>query len=179
MLYENEVGKLYHRDVTRWPEAVDYNYRGGGHELRMFLNRPSIQEVSDIRHGEAEFGLLVEGTIIFLLYRFGKSIQWSDAPFTWWVVPESERAMPNPEPTLSERALVQIILTDAATGIIKAMRALTWSPEFTAAIHDAIRSQASNGFDKKAYDEHLATVYTMFTSEQLLARCGIRTVGGS
>ena len=37
-----EVGQLYHRNRTQWPQAAEYDYRGGRHELVIFI--PDLEE---------------------------------------------------------------------------------------------------------------------------------------
>jgi len=178
-LHLYEVGELYSRTRTNWPEAVDYNYREGTHEIRIFLPSPSAGEVAGIQSGKCEFGLFLSSPVIFLLYTIAGAVRWSDAPFSWWLVPDHERHMPNPEPAEQERALVQIVLVDASTGIIKAMRAVTWSPEFTAAIHKAIRDQASRPFDRTEHDRIIEATYGMFPdSADMLNVVTVRTAGG-
>lgn len=44
---------------------------------------------------EAEFALVVEGTLLVLGDRFGESAPWSSpAPFHWHMVPRDERIVP-------------------------------------------------------------------------------------
>ena len=85
-MYLYEVGKLY-SSRTKWQELAQYNYRGGEHELILFLAHSSSKEVSDLQNGISEFALYVENDLIILLYRFGQSIDWSDAPFSIHLVP--------------------------------------------------------------------------------------------
>ena len=174
-----QIGQLYSPARTDWPEVVDYNYREGTHEIRIFLPNPSPGEIAGIQSGKCEFALYLSGSVIFLLYTIAGAVRWSDAPFSWWLVPDHERQMPNPEPTDVERALVQIVLVDASTGVIKAMRAITWSPEFTAAIHKAIREQASRPFDRAEHDRIIAATYRKFPdSADMLNVATFRTIGG-
>jgi hypothetical protein len=63
-----EVGKPYIAGHTQWPEAVEYNFRGGEHELRLFWRDPSVREVEGPRggwvgggRGVRFFGGLVQG----------------------------------------------------------------------------------------------------------------------
>jgi hypothetical protein len=159
---------------------VQYNFRDGAHELLLWLGSPSPAEVADIRQGEAEFALVVEPPVIVLLYRFGRSIRWSDAPYSWHRVPAGQRTLPEPLPEGEEgRALLQIVLVDAATGIVRALRAVTLAPAFTAALHLAIREQARQPWDSNAYDRALQRLYARYpTSEAMLAQAAARTTGG-
>lgn len=179
-MYLYEVGKLYNPERTRWQECAQYNYRGGQHELIIFYSRPSRQEVQAINKSESEFGLVVEGDVIFFLYRFGSILPWSDAPFSWWLVPEDERVMPPPETSTELRALLQVILVDADSGIIKAMRALTLSNEFTVKLHHAIYEQSQRNWPGDgAYEKQLQVAYQKYPDSATMARAAIKSKGGA
>src|SRR5215831_8746401 len=111
-----EVEKPYIAVRTQWLEEVEYNYRGGEHELRMFFSAPGRQEVEAVRKGRCEFALAVEGPVIFLVYCFRPTVDWSDAPYSWHLVPENEQTLPDAEGP-ETRALYQLVLTDAQTGL--------------------------------------------------------------
>ena len=179
------TGQIYHPGRTSWPEAVEYNYREGAHELRLFLASPSAGEVAGIEAGPAEFGLLAEKEAIFLLFQFGggqpgQGLPWSDAPYNWWLNPAEMRTLPNPEPGEQERALLHIFLVDAESGILRAQRALTFSPAFTAALHSAIRRQARQAWDgQAAYDKALGRIYRRHPdAAAMLAGADARCMGG-
>lgn len=157
-MHRLEVGKPY---PVRLPESIQYNYRGGQHELLMVLGRlAACCTVDDIRSGPCEFGVLMRGPVIFFLYRFGDSLPWSDAPLSWWLVPEKERIAPPLSESPGTRALLTIILVEQETAIILALRAVTFSPEFTLAIHDAIRAQAEKGWcGELTYNRAISEAY--------------------
>ncbi|GIW06340.1 MAG: hypothetical protein KatS3mg060_1145 [Dehalococcoidia bacterium] len=176
-----QVGAPYLPGRTRYPEAVQYTYRAGGHELLLWLSSPSPREVESIQRGRASFALSIEPPLIVLLYRFAPAITWSDAPFSIHLVPPAQRVLPPPLGQAEEsRALLQVILVDADTGIVRALRQLTWSPAFTAAIHAAIAAQATMTWDAQAYDAALRQLYQRYpTSEALLSTATARTEGGA
>jgi hypothetical protein len=146
----------------------------------MFLPSPTEAEVTAIKNGPAEFALAVESGVIFLLYQFEGGLPWSDAPYQWWLNSPEMRSLPNPEPIETERALLHIVLVDADTGIIMTLRTLTFSPEFSARLHGAIRQQSrSKWLGADAYEKSLASLYRKFpTTEDLLARATARCTGG-
>jgi hypothetical protein len=166
---------------TSWPEQSDFNLYDNGLELRLFFARPSAREVEDVRAGPCEFALRALGDVVFLLYRFGASVAWSDSPFSWWLVPEARRALPSAVDTGETRAVLQVILADAASGIVRALRAVSLSPEFTRALLGAVRVQASTPWcGREDYDRQLAEAYRRYpTSDALLAAATARTAGGA
>lgn len=181
-MHELRVGQPYHPGRQSWPEVAQYQHRGGGHELLLCLACPTGTEVEAVRRGEAEFALYAHEDLIVLLYRFGaagRGIPWSDAPYSWHLVPAGERALP-PDVAGNERALLTVVLVDAATGIIRALRVVSWSPAFTAAVHAAIRAQAARPWSEAVYDAALDLLYARYpTTGALLERAVARTTGGT
>lgn len=174
------VGQPYIPGRTEFPEAVQYQYRSGAHELLMWLRSPSPREVQSIRRGSCSFALYTEGDLLVFLYEFEPAIPWSDAPFSIHLLPEDQRTIPPPAEMAEPRALLQIVLVDAATGLVQVLRAVTFSPAFTAALHLAIRRQAERGWPGDAeYDRQLQALYRRFPTSMALRRAAQSwTAGG-
>jgi hypothetical protein len=170
-----EVGKPCRPDATpaqadaeyarRWGEralveGAEYAFRRGEHELIVRLGSITRRELDDVGQGECEFALVVENDVLFFLHRFGRSMSWSDAPFSWWLVPEAER-MPAPAPQAAEPSvLLQVALVDAGTDIVRALRRVFLSPAFGRALHAAIRVQASRPWaGRDAFDRQIAAAH--------------------
>jgi hypothetical protein len=174
-----EVGKPYLPGRTRLEPRAEYNWRAGQHELLLCLSDLTEAEVQAIAQGEAEFALLVWRDVIFLLFRFGDAIGWSDAPYSWHLVAPGERTLPPVELSAKARAVLAVILVDADRNVVRALRLVTFSPELTGALHGAIRAQAARPFDAAAYDAQLAEAYERWkTSEAMVAKATIRWRGG-
>lgn len=166
-----------------WPEGSDFNLYDAGLELRLFFTSPSRAEVRGVKTGTCEFALYhhepAAGGPVFLLWHFA-GIPWSDSPFTVFLVPENRRVMPSAADTGETRGVLQVILTGADDGIVRAIRAVSWSPEFTRAMLGAIRAQASTPWPGPAeYDRLLAGAYRQYpTTEAMLGAATCRTRGG-
>lgn len=152
-----EVDKPYLTNGGPIQEGVEYNFRFGQHELLMALSNLTEQKILAIRKGTAEFALFVQGDVLLFLYRFGNAVPWSDAPYCWHLVPSDQRTLP-PEATACEGELLRIILVEATTGIVKGLRVIGLSPDFTQALHRAIATQAARPFPWD-YDEQLQAIY--------------------
>lgn len=178
-MHEYRVGQRYHLARGTWPEGAQYNYRQGQHELLLFFKWPTAREIEAVRVRDAEFGVYAHEDLVVLLYQFGSGVRWSDAPYSWHLVPAEQRNLP-PVPDEEERAFLHVILVDASTGVIRAMRAVTFSPAFTRVLHAAIRDQAARPFDAARYDQALKRLYRQYpTTETLLAAANARTRGGA
>ncbi len=173
------IGKPLFEGRTELPEAIEYNYQAGDHTLLLSMKNLHPKEIEAVRQEEAEFGLYCENSIVFLLYRFGKALPWSDSAFSWWNVSEEDRRIPEPQANPAERILLKIILIEAATGIVKAIRVTTLSPAFTAKLHDAIREQAmGEPFSRAEFVTRSLAVYKNQTPAELAAGTIVKTKGG-
>jgi hypothetical protein len=173
------IGKPLFEGRTELPEAIEYNYQAGDHTLLLSMKNLHPKEIEAVRQEEAEFGLYCENSIVFLLYRFGKTLPWSDSAFSWWNVSEEDRRTPAPPVNPAERILLKIILVEAATGIVKAIRVTTLSPAFTEKLHDAIREQATGEpFSRNEFVARSLCVYENKTPSELAARAIVKTKGG-
>lgn len=173
------VGKPYNPHIKHWPvECAHYTLRRGHHELLMFLARPTDREVESVRQGPAEFALYVEPPVLMLVYRFEPGLPWSDAPCSIHLVPPDERELPAAIETEETRALLRVLLIDAGTGILLAIRAVSLSPTFTSALHAAIRAQAVAEWDHLAYDAKLAAIRCRAEPAELARVAAVRCRGG-
>lgn len=160
-----QVGALYHPQRTRWPERIEYNYRAQTHELRLFLARLTPDEIAAIATGPAELAVVVRLPVILVLCRFGTALPWSEAPYTIHLVPAAERTIP-PVLAPDERPLLHVILVEATTGIIRAVRVIALAPRLAQALHTAIREQAAQPWDAAAFDQQLARLQQQGTPAQ-------------
>lgn len=175
-MHKYEVGTPYIPGKTSWTETGEYNCRSGAHELRLFFRNLRDQEIAAVASGEAKFSLAVVDDIIFMLYKIGDAFQWSDAPYTWHTLPESERDLP-PALAASEKMLLTVVLVEASNGIVKALRLVSMPHDFSLKLNAAIRKQADMPFDQKQYDQHLASIYARFNTGELRRRYSIARFG--
>ncbi len=173
------IGKPLFENRTELPEAIEYNYQSGDHTLLLSMKNLHRREIQAVREAEAEFGLYCENGIVFLLYRFGDTLPWSDSAFSWWNVAEEDRRIPAPPENSAERILLKIILIEAATGIVKAIRVTTLSPAFTEKLHEAIRAQAAGEeFSRAEFVARSLAIYKNKTPFELAAGAIVKTKGG-
>lgn len=160
LMAEYRVGQPYNPRVSSFPEGANYNWRSGAHELLLLFHRPTPAEVLAVRRGRADFGLVVSGDLLLLLYRFDPAVLWSDAPYSIHLLEPAERVIPDTTGLTEPHALLTVHLIDAGTGILRANRVVSLSPAFTAALHLAIREQAERAWPGAAeYDAQLADLY--------------------
>lgn len=174
------IGKPLFESRIELPEAIEYNYQSGDHTLLLSMKNLHPKEIEAVRESEAEFGLYCENGIVFLLYRFGETLPWSDSAFSWWNVAEEDRRLPAPCENPAERILLKIILVEAATGIVKAIRVTTLSPAFTEKLHDAIRQQATGEeFSRAEFVARSLAIYANQTPAALADSAVVKSRGGA
>lgn len=112
--------------------------------------------------------------MLLLLYEIEGMFRWSDAPYSWHLVPEELRGEP-PEPLeREERSVLTCILVNSRTGLIEGLRAVTLSASVSAALHRAIRAQADAPFDRATFDAQLQALYRHFPDSRSLLRVAVR-----
>lgn len=173
------LGKPLFEGRNELPEAIEYNYQAGDHTLLLSMKNLHPSEIKAVREEPAEFGLYCEDGIIFLLYRFGEILPWSDSAFSWWNVAEEDRRIPEQRKHPAERILLKIILVEAATGVVKVIRVTTFSPEFTEKLHRAIRGQAAGKeLSREEFTARSLKVYKKYSPADLAAKAFGKTIGG-
>ncbi len=173
------IGKPLFEGRNELPETVEYNYQSGDHTLLLSMKNLHPKEIEAVRASEAEFGLYCENSIVFLLYRFGEALPWSDSAFSWWNVSEEDRRIPAPPENPAERILLKIILVEAVTGVVKAIRVTTLSPSFSEKLHEAIRRQATGEeLSRAEFVKRSLSVYENKTPSALAAEAVVKTKGG-
>ena len=169
------VGEQYTPSVVEWPDGTHYQYDVRGHWLHYLVQRPSAIETESIQTGSAQFALYIHDSVIFLLHQFGEML-WNDAPYSWWLVSDDERHLPDDGHGL--HALLKVVLVDTSTGRVAALRALTFSAGFTRSLHKAIKTQSEAPWSLSRHEMIIRSVYARYSTEDLLCRSQIRCTGG-
>ncbi|WP_061232523.1 hypothetical protein [Leptospira noguchii] len=171
-MYVYKVGGQY-SNRTKWEEGGHYFYRQGQHELLLFYKDPTEREINAVRKGEAKFAFLEFKSIILFSYSFDPAIPLSDSAYSIHRLSDSEKVLP-PKRQKGESTLLHVILVDADTGIIKALRQRSFSEEFANRLEDAIIRQYDNGFNQTWYDQNLKELFAKYTTVDLALAASVR-----
>ena len=169
------IGQPFDQTVTHWPEGTMFNYDASGHWLIHFYSSPTRMEIASVQQGDAQFGLYVVGSVIFLLHQFG-SMPWNDAPYSVWLLQDEERVLPEISDHL--HGLLRTVLVDTTTGLVAALRACTFSAPFTKTLHQAIDFQASLPCKPSLHHQIIQEVYGRFTTDDMVRQCKLFCRGG-
>lgn len=181
MIGAYEVGRLYPGAQPPLQPSVRYQYRSGEHTLLIIADNLTAQEIDDARRGEAQFAVAQVERIVFVLWRLGDAWRWSDCSYSWHLEADRDpsQSVPPDEPSDESRALMQIVLVAAETGLIQVLRAVTLSPHLTRAMHTAVRAEAAGPWAGAAeYDQRLHRVYARYTTRDLLGAASAKCRGG-
>jgi hypothetical protein len=144
----------------------------------------SNAEIIAAEKGRVVFGLWVDLPELWVISRFhgpdDRVVMSFDCSYQWHRVNELERTAPPAweETSPKLRALVTVILVETRTGILKALRAVTYSPEFTRAFHKAIAEQASMPYHQAEHERRVEAIAHQYSTDQLWVKCQHRCHGG-
>jgi hypothetical protein len=161
------VGEPYRPTVRQWPETPHLRLATGGCELALFFATPTAREVQAVRRGKAQFAWVDSEHAAVLAFRFGDGVPWSDAPYT------PHREHPDTPAGLPEgdgHLMVVVVLVDAATGIVRAIRGVTWPPRFVAAVRRSVDRMLATPFSPQAADAALEALYARYPNTAELVR---------
>lgn len=140
-----KVGQLYSPNRHQWKETIEYSYDVKGHTLLLFVEDPAPEEIEGIRNQSIDIRFLNIEELIVIIFQFGekgKYFPWSDSGYSWYAIPPNRRRIPKPIEA-GEAALLNIILIDADTGIVKVSRTVSLPTRFSTILVKAIREQIS------------------------------------
>lgn len=165
-----EIGKPYPNITPPASESGQFLVTSDSLELRLLYRNATPSEVHAIQHGTAAFALAYHEELIWFLYRFHPAIAWSEAPFSQHLVREQHRGIPQPQ-TGDKHYLLNVVLADADTAVILAIRQITLTSEMSQTLHNMYNQQSQTlPVSQHVYNyraEHLQRRYP--TTEALLA----------
>lgn len=165
--YARQVGELYNPAVTSWPdERMEWTLSPQGVELLLTYSHPSDAEVDAVRRGPARFALLAGDGALILAHRF-EPLPWADTP---WQASRQRLPVGVEAAGDGERLIVSIVLVDAATGVIKAVRVVTWPERFATAMAHAVLRQAQTAAPDEVGAREIEAWYRRYPSTPELVR---------
>lgn len=172
------VGSLYDPQRQRWaPVPIARITRTGIHLILMIAN-PTEIEVEAVRSGVPRFAWIDAPNVALLAWTFDPGIPWTDAPYS----PHLEQAgdIPGIEGPAGSPAAIAVVLVDADTGVVRAVREITWPDDFAAVVRASIARMASAPFDMNATDAAMAELYITYpdTAELVAMKATVTCDGG-
>ena len=172
-----QVGKTFPIKIQNSP-GICYEMRTGMHQLLFIEENINEAAVLEFRKEKLRFGLLSYRDVIFVTARCGTLT--GDAPFSWHLLPEDARIPLPALATPESRYILPMHLIEAHSSIVKAMRQVTLSPQFSRELRATIDTQAKRPWiGGKAYDRQITSAYQLWTNHnKMMSACTCRCVGG-
>ncbi|MEV0733990.1 hypothetical protein [Polymorphospora sp. NPDC050346] len=158
------MGELYNPQRKTWPEGGFLRLRGDA-ELVLALNNPTQREITAIRKGTPSWAWVDAADTGVLCFAFQGGVPWMDAPYT----PHRDAPLDRPLFSIAQgSAGVFVVLVDARTGIIKAMRQTPWPAPFAAAVHATTARIVAAPFSASAADRATSALFARYPDTQSL-----------
>jgi hypothetical protein len=167
------VGGPYGGSHRAWTPGPRLTLEPGRIGLTLFYPRPSPAEVASVQVGLTAFAWVPAPHAGLLCFRLG-ALPWSDAPY------EAHKSGPgwaeSVRPGLHHVAVITLV--DADQGTVRALRPLTWPPQFTAAIRDSAKAQLATPRDDDAAASEIQALWAAGDPGYLVATRATATCTG-
>lgn len=145
-------------------DGARFDMTDEGALMTILLNKPTQEEIKDIKGGKLQFGMFVKNNVIFILSKFG-GMQWMDSPYHVALSPNLN--------TLGEIEEGQgygcnIVLADSSTGEIKVLRLIGFSTQFSRKLKSNIELQKKQDLNRVDYDVEIATIMMNYSVPQMV-----------
>jgi hypothetical protein len=169
------VGDPYDPSRSSWPEDASYSASGGRHGLFWAVARPSPELVAGVAAGPYRLALARPPSVPFFYVAFAFGAEpWRLVPVSWHRLPATERAAAPGDP---DTPLV-VVLVDATTGVVLALRAVLMAHGLVSRIHGALEEQARRPWvGEAAFREAVTAAGRRHTPEEMVRRWTMATQG--
>ncbi len=186
--YGIRVGEPYDPAVGRSEERTQLRMTPGLIELALFLGNPDRREVQAVESGACAFAVVTTPHVLLFIHKFdhpdgGQALRWSDSPFE---IHRQEAHGGSPAGLSGAvgdgmHILVNVVLVDADTGIVRALHLVTISPQVADALRNGIAAQREAGSDERAATEAINALYRQYPdgASLVLQRAEATCEGGS
>jgi len=158
-----KVGEPYPGTIPK-SEHCRIDMSDAGLAMYLCYKKPSEKEIDEICRGELTVALTMLKSVIFFLAKFG-SQPWIDMPYNY-ILSTDLTNLQKPEGTLGYA--LTICLIDISNGIVKANRLIGLPNKFSKEVYKAINEQKSASVTINQYDTDLSSLYTRYTTADLL-----------
>ena len=162
------IGEPFTPERTKWPHnRFEFRYFDGSYLLQINEASPGPRSIEAFRFAPMHIGLHFERNVIFFLFKIQGSWEWSDQAFSIHLVPAEDRGPGD----ASDKHFVplSVVLVDADTGLVRALRVVTMSPRFVVAFQRFIAVQKAAPFSRAEHEAAIGSVYARYTASKDLA----------
>jgi hypothetical protein len=135
-------------------------------QLFAFIERPTVNEIKAIESGKIVLGMTNVGDVFFLNFQFGNRDLTFEVPY------HAQLELNKFEFQIPEEGKgygIQIVLVDSTNGIIKAIRLIGTSKEWSDDFRNAFIGMKKEPFDRGVYDKAVQQVYSKYPIGKLIS----------
>lgn len=162
-----EVGKLFQKGKTHYPEGTKFDVTDSGINFIAFYDRPTSKEKEAFKKGSIQYGFTEIDNVLMMLFRFG-SQHWMDVPYN---VQLSKNLTHLEQVGQGDGFALHIYLVDAATGILKVQRLVGLDSGFSRIFRENLIQQSKA--DLSNYQSILQAIFNTYQTEDLVAKAKI------
>jgi len=156
-----EVGSRLDPDVS-WPEGAALTmFTGEPVQLMIFLSHPHELEVQAVTTAPTQFAWVDSEHAAVLLYRLGPILSWSQVIYSPHHFGPEEG-----QPGVDADPLVQIVLVDRDTNVVKALHTVRWPDEFAAAVRASVDRMRDTPYSRFAHEHALAALHRRYSTPE-------------
>lgn len=134
--------------------------------LALKYERPTDKEIRAIQEGEAEFRLLVRGSVMFMCAKFGDA-PWIDAPYNA-NLSKSDVLGALPAAPEGQGYVLTVVLAEHPSCTVRALRTFGLSTGFSKRFRSLAEDQLEAGFDEQEYSRDLQETYMAYRTSDLV-----------
>lgn len=157
-----EVGKPFQEGLKQIHEVTVFDFNQTGGFLKIVFDSPLDSEIKEIKQGKIKLGLLEKEGIIFFLIKFG-GLSWMDVPYYVGLSQPYELEELTDE---NKGYVVQIVLIDGMTGIVKALNLIGLTHGMSKLFKELVEKQREAQI--KDYYAVLSQIYSRYRTDDLL-----------
>lgn len=171
-MWQLKVGDLFAPERTKWDaNRFEYRYFSGNHMLQICLPNPTEAEIGAFRNGTVHVGLFVRKSVICFLFKIERLYDWSDQAFSIRLVNEAERTLPEWTPGM--HVPLSLVLVDSETGVVRALRVVTYSKHFSEVMNRQLKKQMEEPFSATEHEAAVREIYERYPTSKALSKAAI------
>ncbi|MGW4246625.1 hypothetical protein [Nocardia sp. NPDC004722] len=145
-------------------------------ELLLVLPEPDDIEIAAVESGKAQFAWVDSEHVALLAFRFADGFDWSDAPYA----PNPDAAVDGEVACAADgRLILRVILVDGDTGVIRAVRHMSWPAPFTHFVRLTAARLCRAGYSETAAGAEQDSLYAHYrtTADMVRRRADAACIG--
>jgi hypothetical protein len=168
------IGAPFVDGVESWPDnRFEFRVFGGHVMLQLCLAKLRKKDLKAFTEGKIYTGLYIRNEFLALLFKIESLMDWSDQVVNINLVKEEDSQAPQNIPGTHQ--VMSIILIEATTGIVKAIRVVTFSKHATTLLCRTLQFQLQAPFDPELHAQAVAELYRRYPNSKALVKAATVT----